>query len=110
MLQLLSGEDAKKRLEDPDAKEEMERLNMSKYSSFDDDIKVEDVKAFSDSLEGADNVNLTVKEIMNRDISSSEQYHILRADEDILNPDDYKYITLNGNGKVKEWAETKLGA
>jgi hypothetical protein len=108
MLQLLPVAEAKQKLQDKDAQEELERLNMSKYSSYEGDLKEDTVKEFSDTLDQSDNVNLTVKEIMNRDITSTEKYHILRSDEDTLNPDDFKYIVLNGDGKVKNWAESKL--
>jgi hypothetical protein len=109
MLELLSVEEAKDKLKDPDAVEEIGRLNMSKYSSYDSDLKEADtIRDFSNSLETADDVSLTVKEILQRDISATDMYHLLRADEDLLKENDFKYITLHGKGKVKDWAQTKL--
>lgn len=109
MLELLSVDEAKEKLKDPDAAEELGRLNMSKYSNPDGNLKEADaIEDFSQSLQTADDVNLTVKEILQRDISATDMYHLLRADEDLLKENDFKYITLHGKGKVQEWAQGKL--
>jgi hypothetical protein len=112
MLKLLSVEDAMTQLKDPDSKAELTRLNVSKYSSYDTDIsslkKQDTVEDFSKSLETVDTINLTVREILSRDIPTTEKYHLIRADEEILTPDDLKYIILHGDGKLKEWAEGKI--
>lgn len=109
MLQLLSLDEAKERLSDPDAEEELTRLNVSKYSSFEGDLKaIDTVDDFSQSVETVDTINLQVREILGREISDTEKYHLLRAEEDLLKNDDFKYIALHAEGKAKEWAEAKL--
>lgn len=109
LLELLSVEAAQELLNDPDASEELSRLNISKYSSYEEDLKSADtVTDFATSLENSDQVNPLVRDILGRDVSPSEQYHLMRAEEDVLNGEDFKYIALNGSGKVKEWAQSKL--
>ena len=106
MLELLSVEEAKKRLSDPDAMEESNRLNMSKYAGAEDPKPT--IEEFSKALDDASQINLNVMEVMGRDVSITEKYHLLRAEEENLNEEDFKYIVLNGEGKLKEWAESKV--
>lgn len=110
LIELLSGERARELLSDPDADEELARLNISKYSSFEGDMKKETVSAFAEKLEVSDNVAIVVKDILNREVSVTDKFHMLRGEEENLKVDDYRYIALHGEGKVKEWAQGKIQA
>ena len=111
MIQLMPKKEAQEILSSPDAQEEKKRINLSKYGSYGTDVTKPEpspINQFADAVEELDNVKISVKEILQREVSTKEKYHLLRAEEDELTSDDYKYITVNGEGKVKEWAQNHL--
>ena len=108
LIQLVDQEEAEKILSEEDAQEELIRLNLSQYGSYDGTPPKSNLQVFSDQASQVDQVKITVKEILLRDVSLSEKYHLLRSSEDSLNADDYKYIVANSSGKVLEWAQKHL--
>ncbi len=109
MVELIDPEKAVEMLKDPDAQEELVRLNISKHTAYDEDIKALDtVEQFTETLDQTEDVNIKIKEILARDVSLNEKYHLLRSDEEIFTENDFKYIILHAEGKIKDWAKTKL--
>jgi len=114
MIQLIPAPQAEKILSSSDAQEEKSRLNLSQYGSTGTEVSkyaesgTSNMDGFEEALNDADTIKVKVKDIMSRDVSSTEQYHLLRAEEDLLEKADYNYIIVNGSGKVKEWATQKI--
>ena len=116
MLFPIHPNQAEEFMKDPDAQEERKRLHTSKYAELSTATKGEfvvkkedEVGTFVDQLEKVDNVKIVVRDIIGRlDISDTEKYSMLRADEDTFTKDDLEFIVANGEGRMKEWAAAKL--
>jgi len=107
MLALVPKTQAEKILSGKDAKEEMERIYTSKYA---DDGKNEDQDVTSEEVKDyIKEENLLVKDILMRSDKPSVILNELRSIEDELGRTDYVYVIKNTEGKVRLWAEKKLG-
>lgn len=107
MLEIITPEATAQILSDPDAQQEKNKLDISKYGTPE---SISGLDKFTIGTADTDEVHIQVQEIMNRDISDAEKLGLLRNES----PDDwgkkeYKFIIANtDNQKLQKWATAMM--
>jgi len=128
MLVLIPREEAENILNSEDAKEEQERLYSSKHIEEEPEAagrrqkqqKRRELLGLNDEDEESAGVdvqafirdeNLMVKDILERNVDNKVSITLneLRSIEEELGHEDLVYVIKNSEGKIRSWAEKKLG-
>jgi hypothetical protein len=111
MLVLLDYEKAEEILAGEDGAEELARLNNSKYSSWEEAAasvpasEMSEMDVLLNEAKSLDNVHIGLKELLGRDISEEEKYHMLRSNEENYDKGELEFISVTTDStKIKDWA------
>lgn len=110
MLKLVPRKEAEKILNSPDADEEYERINTSKYTEDKRELSEEQRKADDTVKDYIKEENLLVQDILIRNEKSKASVTLneLKAIQEDLGAEDLVYVIQHTEGKIRAWAERTL--